>query len=357
MKKLIQFELRKIYTRRLSQLSVIIVLLLSGLLSFSTFQNKYCTDGNQSATGRGAVELDKAIAARYEGTLTDEKVQQMISELIPESTPQGLNVIYIYQNTFQSAVSARFSDQYGNWNGRKVSDMFGEEEIQIGYVDGWLCASQDMAKVILCLSFAVIIMTAPVFCGEYGGIDNIILSSKYGKTKCAAAKAIAAILSALGVTALITAFYLSTTFVMYGREGLDCSILFAPLHAINEYIPFNITCGTLLKYQVLLAFTGTIGVTGITLLLSSVCKNPISALAASTALTVLPMVLPLPESSPLFRLVALLPLYHAQFISLMSIEQIKGDILYAIWAVPTALLLAAAGGCFSHRIFSRHEVA
>ena len=30
-----------------------------------------------------------------------------------------------------------------------------------------------------------IIMLAPIFSGEYEGVDNIILTSKYGKTKCA----------------------------------------------------------------------------------------------------------------------------------------------------------------------------
>ncbi|MCM1184303.1 MAG: hypothetical protein NC337_13110, partial [Roseburia sp.] len=47
-----------------------------------------------------------------------------------------------------------------------------------------------------------IIMTAPVFSGEYGGVDDIILTSKYGKTKCAATKIIGSILTALIVTAV-----------------------------------------------------------------------------------------------------------------------------------------------------------
>ena len=59
---------------------------------------------------------------------------------LPKSGPQGLNAIYLYQNAMQSAVTARFSDMYGNWNGLRVAQVFGEE-ISIGYVDGWLSAS------------------------------------------------------------------------------------------------------------------------------------------------------------------------------------------------------------------------
>ncbi|WP_244325044.1 hypothetical protein [Sporofaciens musculi] len=76
----------------------------------------------------------------------------------------------------------------GNWNGVRVSDAFGSEEVRIGYVDGWLTTSQNMVKIFFILSLVIAIMTAPVFCGEYGGVDNIILTSRYGRTKCGAAK-------------------------------------------------------------------------------------------------------------------------------------------------------------------------
>ena len=36
----------------------------------------------------------------------------------------------------------------GNWNGVRVSDAFGGEEVRIGYVDGWLTTSQNMVKIL-----------------------------------------------------------------------------------------------------------------------------------------------------------------------------------------------------------------
>lgn len=115
-------------------------------------------------------------------------------------------------------------------------------------------------------------MLAPIFSGEYEGVDNIILTSKYGKTKCATAKVAAGILTAILTTALVAAFNLLLALIFYGTEGLDCSILFAPSDYVEGFIPFNITCGTLLKYQILLAFTCTLSVTGITLFLSAISK-------------------------------------------------------------------------------------
>lgn len=358
MSKLIRFELRKIFTKRLTQIALIAVLLLSALFSFSTYQNKYAFDGvSNEGTGRTAVEIDKSMAAKYEGVLTDEKVQQMMSELVPKSDSRGLNAIYIYRNAMQSAVAVRFSDINGNWNGLSVADVFGEEEIKVGYVDGWLSTSQNMAKVFIILSLVIIIMVAPVFSAEYGGVDNIILTSKYGKTKCTTAKVIASIFSALIVTVLVATINILIAFFLYGNKGLDCSILFAPLSFVEGYIPFNITCETLLKYQIILAFTSAISVTGLTLILSAVCKSQMVALIASATVHVLPIMLPIAETNTLFRFIVLLPLYHSQFLSIMSVEQISGGMLYAIWAIPTALTFLMIGFIVSCKVFAKHQVS
>ena len=358
MKKLILFELRKVFSKRLSLIALVGILLFSVLISFSTYQNKYAFDGvNAEGSGKTAVEIDKGIAAKYEGILTDEKVQQMMSDFAPTSDLHGLSAIYVYQNAMQSAAFSRFSDKEGNWNGLSVSDVFGNEEIKIGYVDGWLSTSRNMVRVFVALALAVIIMLAPIFSGEYEGVDNIILTSKYGKTKCATAKVIAGIITAILTTTLVASFNLLLAFVFYGTEGLDCSILFAPSDYVEAFIPFNITCGTLLKYQILLAFTCTLSITGITLFLSAISKNQIVALVAAMAIFLFPVLLPITEVNPLFRLVGLLPIYHVLAISLLSVEQMSNGMLYAIWAIPAALLFLGVGAGISRRVFAKHQVS
>ena len=220
MKKLILFELRKVFSKRLALIALIGIILFSALLSFSTFQNKYAFDQNiGEGTGKTAVEIDKEIAAKYKGILTDEKVQQLMSDFAPTSDLHGLSAIYVYQNAMQSAAFSRFSDEEGKWNGLSVSDVFGNEEIKIGYVDGWLSTSRNMVRVFVALALAVIIMLAPIFSGEYEGVDNIILTSKYGKTKCATAKVVAGIITAVFTTTLVAAFNLLFAFVFMEQKG------------------------------------------------------------------------------------------------------------------------------------------
>lgn len=351
MKNLIKFELRKILTKRFAVISIAAILLLSLILSFSTLHSMYAFDGNGTEeTGKAAVEIDKQIALKYEGKLTDNKVQQMMSEFKPTQDLHGMNAKYIYQNALQSSVFSHFADIDGSWNGLSVADVFGDKEIKVGYVNGWLSTSQNMAKIFIVLSLVIILLIAPVFSGEYGGVDNIILTSKYGKTKCATAKVLASLLSAVFITTLVVIFNLLIAVAIYGTEGLDCSILFAPIDFLEGYIPFNITCGTVLKYQILLAFMSAISVTGIVLILSAVCKSQMIAFVISAAIYVIPIMLPISETSALYRIIVLMPLFYSQYISIMSVEQMHNGMLYAVWSIPVAIALVVIGSIISHMV-------
>lgn len=268
----------------------------------------------------------------------------------------GMNAKYIYQNALQSSVFSHFADIDGSWNGLSVADVFGDKEIKVGYVNGWLSTSQNMAKIFIVLSLVIILLIAPVFSGEYGGVDNIILTSKYGKTKCATAKVLASLLSAVFITTLVVIFNLLIAVAIYGTEGLDCSILFAPIDFLEGYIPFNITCGTVLKYQILLAFMSAISVTGIVLILSAVCKSQMIAFVISAAIHVIPIMLPISETSALYRIIVLMPLFYSQYISIMSVEQMHNGMLYAVWSIPVAIALVVIGSIISHKAFSKHQV-
>lgn len=357
MKRLILFELRKIWNKKLSVISVTAVLFLSALLTFSTYQNMYAFDGRgNEGSGGEAVQIDRSIADKYRGVLTDDKVMQMMADFKITADLHGMNAKYLYHNAMQSAVFARFSDMEGNWNGSSVSDIFGEEEIRVGYINGWLHTSRNFAKIILVLSLVIISMIAPVFSGEYGGVDQIILTSRYGRTKCCAAKVAAGFISSLALTVFVTVFQLSFAVFLYGTEGLDCSILFAPLTFTEGFVPFNIICGTLLAYQTLLALTSAVSVTGVTLLLSALCRNQMISLISSAALQFLPLLLPVSETSALFRLFVLAPIYQSQCFSILSVQQISGNILYAVWAVPVAVALMVSGMIFPPKIFAGHQI-
>lgn len=66
----------------------------------------------------------------------------MMSEFKITQDLHGLNAKYIYINALQSAAFSHFSDMDGKWNGLSVADVYGDKEINIGYVNGWLVQAE-----------------------------------------------------------------------------------------------------------------------------------------------------------------------------------------------------------------------
>ncbi|MDO5734830.1 MAG: ABC transporter permease [Eubacteriales bacterium] len=355
MLSLIGYELKKIFGKRFVLISIALILFLSFIFSFSSLNSMYARDGSNEGSGRSAVKIDKEIASRYAGELNDEKVQKMLADFKPDQVMPGLNVQALYFNSTQSAIYSLFSDIEGNWNGRTVADVFGVENPKIGYTSGWHITSRNLAKVLMALSFIIILMIAPVYSGEYGGVDALILSSKYGKTKCATAKVIAAFIASLSMIAAILAFHLIFALIVYGKDGLDSSILFAAQQFSSGYIPFNITCGTVIKYQILLAFLNGIAITGISLVISALSKEKLISFALSAAIFIAPILIPLTKTNQ--RLLVLTPVYFTQYISILSVEQTAKAELYAVWAIPVALILGSLGAIFSRKLFAKHQVS
>lgn len=358
MNRLLFFELKKILQKRGTLFGLLFLLAFYLLMMVSTCRNMYTFDvkSGEEAHGIEAIRLDQKIARRYEGILTDEKVQEMLQDFKPRYDLHGMNVAYLYQNATQSAVHARFSDLNGDWNGKTVAEVFGKESIRIGYVNGWLNVSQSMIRVYFLLAFFTIFITAPVFSGEYNSVDSLILTTVHGKTICGIAKNMAAFLMAGLITICFSALNLVTAYLIYGSDGLNCSILFAPQGFTEHFIPFSMSCRELLFYQGLLAFVGILGITGITLFFSSLFRNQLLVLVLSAAIFALPIFLPVSENSSLFRLLVLQPVYMIQLISILSVEQSVDGVSYALWGVFVAILMMAIGYVGSCRVFERHEV-
>ena len=256
----------------------------------------------------------------------------------------------------QTAVQYHFANADGSWNGQTVAQQFGTEPLAIGYVTGWLSFSRCFIKILLMLAALLLILLAPIFSGEYNGMDQLLLTTRYGRCKCSLAKITAAFLLTLTLTAVL-ACNLLLAYLVLGSDGLDCSILFSGISFSEQSIPYNITCRTMLRYQILLTFTAVFMLTGIVLLLSALSKTPFVTLITAAGLLVLPILLPVQETSSLYRFIALLPLYQIQFLSLMSLQQWSNGLLYAILAVPTSVFTAIVGTILANRQFSRHQVS
>ena len=105
MKKLILFELRKVFSKRLSLIVLVGILLFSVLISFSTYQNKYAFDG-VSAEGSGKTAVAAAICFAELFLHRFEFILSCLSHAVDtgyETLHRFLTVCNIVQDTAQTA--------------------------------------------------------------------------------------------------------------------------------------------------------------------------------------------------------------------------------------------------------------
>lgn len=344
MRQLIRFELKKIFSRKIILAGLIV---LAGL-NISSFLAEFPAE---------KTAYEQEIAGKYEGVLDDEKVQQMLQDFLPTKEQidmwKGIHVMYIGQNSIKTAVHAYFAREDGTWNGKTVSDVFGDREIRVGYCSGWLDFSRLLAKMMMGAAILCVLMVSPVFSGEYAGMEQLLLTASLGKTKCVTAKVLAAFLASLAVAAAVLAGNFAGAFLAMGTEGLQASTLFCGIY-YQEWMPFNISCQMMLGIQAILAVSAILMLTGITLAVSAAAKNQTTALIAGAFLFLLPLIINMPESAPLFKILGLLPAYQLQFSSLMRIGQ-TGKFFYALVGVPTAAAAAVCGSLLARKLWRGSE--
>lgn len=344
MKSMYLFEMKKIFRRKIVWAGILLTLLLS-VAGFSSM-------------GIGDISYEQEIADKYEGILDDEKVQQMLQDFMPtkEQLEQWKIPVYaIGLNSMQQAVHRNFANDDGTWNGKTVKDVYGDQEIRVGYHAGWFDFSRNLIKVVIALAVLSVIIAAPVFAGEYNGMDNILLTSRYGRTKCASAKILAALSAVLLILGVFLIGNLAAALILMGTKGLDSSTLFCGMYYEN-YMPFNISCGTMILYQVGLAISGVIMVVGITVFVSAVSKSEIVSLIVSALVLLCPLMLSVSETKPIFRIIGMLPIWQVQFTSLMSIGRLSGNLFYAVVAAPVSIAVMMAAAILAKRCWGRHQV-
>jgi len=366
MLNLIRFELKKICSRKIVWIGFALLLFFNIMLyrSYSLPSMSVWPDENSEYLyGAEAVEFDKAIAERYEGELTDEKVQEMLSDFAPSQSFRertgGMNVAAIPMNSMQVAVQSQFANYDGTWNGLTVQDVYGDSSIQVGYNTGWLNTCYYMVQVIIGIGFLLIVAISPVFSGEYSGMDALILTSRYGKTKCVSAKVISAFTTAFLITSVFLILNIAVSVISFSTDGLSASVSFAASNRFDT-LPVDMSCKTLVIMQCLLAFTSIFGATAITLFVSAVSRNTFVALAFAAVIHVFPLVIPVSEYSPIYRYLLLFPVYQGQSLFLLSLGGISlfgGSIPYAIIAIPVMLVLTVIGYTLSKGVFSNHQIA
>ena len=417
---LVRFELKKLLVRRTSLIACAgILVMLCGIMALNVAQTRASSNADEVLTGTAAIAHQKEKAVAHEGVLDADRVREEVAAYlalafskVDPADVAGLSddaayalmkqaygedefrmlydpyYVYLFSpwkagalepyqvaaqlddgaaDGFYEAIAGKLqrtldNGMGGTWTYSDAERAYWTEKqdgvgepLAYGYAGGW-------SDVLACLGFfafamvAVCIALTPVFSGEYQDrTDAVLLSSRYGRSKLVAAKIVAALAFATAYFALATLIIMGAALAFFGAEGGDL-----PVQVLSLSIPYDLTMAEATWTAVGIAYLMTLGLAGLTLLLSSKLRSQLAIFAACAALIFLTGMIPSGGNAVLLHALYLFPINglndQVLFNSLVSYPVGSFVIdLIGLLACVYALVLAACvplAAC----AFRRHQV-
>lgn len=418
MGSLIRYELKKMLSRRVSQVSIAAVLALVAVIAFFNITSQYALDPKEMGTefeGTAAIAQIKANAEALAGPISDEEATEALREFKEFVGPDGevkeeyrtdrkpygekadeywefsakngaLMALLTspWMQGYQMPVSVAATidttgtvDLYGRVRSKIASELgtndgalsyndneraFWSEKaqgvrtpIEYGYAGGWE-EFLNLAQFLIFAMLAVVITCASVFNGEYRAkTDAILLSTKFGKSRLGRAKAAASVISASAIYWVFAFVFLAIPLIFYGADGAGL-----PIQIYKITCTYGISLSAAALICCLVGYLATLALLGIVLALSAKIDSPMGILAVGVALILIPVFVPTMTSSIANHIIYLFPCNALNPFSLF------GMVSYAIGPVVVELpvflaafylLLFAAGITLAIGMFKRHQVA
>lgn len=409
MSGMIKYEWKKIWTSRLTQISVIgCSLFLVFCVCSSIFQITATDENGQTVSGMTAVEVLQNTQQRQE--LTQDRVNEIVDQYLeyinnPDTSSNNEAYHYLSQEKYSTfylpnkellSLITNVYEEPGSGsdikdvlennagkdftqsrldrdqkyiqlleeNGKLTSieaDYWEGEvkkisEYQYGYHKGWDMILDALTWPVL-IMMIICIGIAPIFSGEYQSkCDSLILCMKYGKSRLVSAKIIVVWLFTTCVYWGITLIYSAVYLGLLGTDGADLPIqLKYPAVSVGYHL--SMAEGAI--YALILAYFFTLGIAGITLLMSAVLKNAYGVIIIAFLLIIIPTFLsPDTGGYTWSRMLSLLPSKIADF-------SFQSYITYSIGKVvikwPDMAMIVNGFGAiifstFSYWIFKKHQV-
>lgn len=296
---MIMMEMKKLIRRKF----VLLLLLIYGVMLISVIYTgnpdhytPVLTSEGEVLKGKDALNYERELTKKY-AVLSDENVQEILKEnarILREYTDQNQmkdGVHYRYANGFYSSVARIFTDGNGNYNHLPADQVY---QGQKGFMKSGVTIGMDMLFSYLSSYFIfavilIIIMIAPIFSDEYTtGMDSLILSSKYGKTKCIRAKILSAFFLSLFLFAVTILFLLAVTVAYFGTGEFSVDAHLCVTGMIGN-APYELPYWKAILILCGIALADILTVTGFTLAASAYAPSSFVSVLVSLAFFVVPI--------------------------------------------------------------------
>ncbi len=418
MGSLVKFEIKKICSRRVLQISLGVILAMLCYITFFNITSQYALNPDEvgeELEGTAAIAQIKANADMFAGPITDEGAAEVLREFKTfidsegevkdeyraDGPTPGANaaeywsfisshndylslLTHPWMNGFQTPASAaatidttnavnlydqvhaKIESQLENtqgvfaYNDAEKDFWLSKAEsvptpVEYGYAGGW----EDFINLAQYLIFAIIVAViacASVFNVEYREkTDAVLLSTRFGKTRLGKAKIIAALIVSSCIYWLMALVLLIVPLVFFGADG--AGLRMQVLTLTNTY---GMSLSAASFACCLIGYLAMLGVLGIVLALSARVRSSMGILAVGVAIVMIPMFVPNLHNSIANHVLFLFPylaLNPRNLFDMVSYSFGSAVVEYPVVVCVLYALLFVGGSLLAGRSFSRHQAA
>lgn len=393
---LYQYELKKILSRKLVWITMLICILCIVMTVSSGLFGTYYVDGKAVDTHYHMFQIDKEYLQALSGrAVAQDLLEEMTSAYgkIPTSAERYtlteeyqtyarpysaiFNLVWSWtqENPFYSEwiadeealYAARIKLLEETWQTMFLSDaekeFWREKETQLDtpfvyfYHDGYLIALHEFVIVGLLMLLFTAICLSSVFTEEHvRRTDQMILSSAKGKDNVYWAKILAGISVALGCAVLMAIAAVGSALVLYGTEGFQMSL---QIWLETCSYPMSIGQACLIAYGIFILTAILVSV--LVMVVSEILHSSIATLALSTGMIVAGQMVKVPNQ---YRIVAQIwqsfPVCFLSDSGIFSprLTVIGGHYFTAWQSVPIAYIICGiTAAVIGKRFYRRYQVS
>lgn len=394
------YEYKKIFQRKVNWIALGVVFIITVFSGAAMTFGEVDIEGERVVSQREALQEEREAVEALNGTLIDDKLLAEAETAYANVGEGGYwingGVDYetyktnIYPYGFIQNVSSALKGDYGSGSGTITGEEFydsreaymkkiyeenglssGEiekhvsemEELDTPMTYGWTQGYHRYNQLVfmngMFLAFALAICIAPLFAGEYTSrVDQLILTSKYGKNKAISAKLLTGFSFAFLSSLLLNLVLLVEIGIIYGLGNWDL-----PIQSISDgffmSIPINLLTMTVIivVYQVLSACMSGI----VIMFCSQKMKSPFGVMIVAALLTFVPLFLSSvsPDKRILYLLIRFLPngVMEGSWIFDDLLFHIGNGYFYIFQVVPVVwILLSVVAGILVYRGFRKRQI-
>ena len=356
MKRMVYYEIKKVFSKTSNKIAVLLILVLLGLMTGFAVHVEYVNEEGNMECGISAAHKLKEMKKEWAGELTEERLKEAIAEnariqATPEarsrdiqqneiaySQRQGLqdirqmiansyggfqNYDYYMMDYLKPEDAGRFysnrTESLKEWLASLEAEQFSEKEKQflikqyedmevpLKYDDftGWYQAAYNMPIIIMLMCLILGFLLAGIFSNETKlKADSIFFSAYHGRRQGVVAKLAAGLIIVTGIYWVVMLVYSAIVLGALGIDGADCMIQIS-LGGWKSF--YNIT---FLQRHLLILFGGYLGtlfIVLLTMLVSAKTKSAVLSVMIPFIFLFIPSFLARGDNHFLNQLIAVLP--------------------------------------------------